>query len=398
MSDPANQQPADDLYDVEMPEASPPGVAAGSAAGSPSAPARPRRPQRAAAPPPPFKVPAPNVLDLLKAHLARAFAVDGGPERLVADEQRTFEVTKPAVATELLAKVLLWRRASLTIGGLMLALALLLLLVDTATSLSAMRGSAVLMVLVTLTGLGVLGWAVWQAFAGWDFWARHRGGLRLGLLVALAAVAVGSVLRGHSLYLFALAPCLLGLTLGTVRMAGFAKAAFPGARAPGWVLTFAFPVHAALAFSLLIMAWQGFGSAVYLLGALTVAAIPVFHWRAAAALSRPAEAADVVATLGAVRLKAWLLGGMALLYFLLGAMLALDGGTVATLTALLLCGAFTFVGGVVAFDLYFELQTRVAAEATADADLARSQAELWTAFVADAALEGERAARLPGGV
>jgi hypothetical protein len=309
----------------------------------------------------------------VNVYLKRAFRLQLSPDDVLPEERLALERAPIPVTDPTVQSFLTWRKSLLTVVAVFLVPLAVLQGIETFANMEPQ--------LATLNAISALLWMVtagftlttWVLLKRWTDWARQRRWLLRAWLVYFLApflawlfpfrssfsgitqqqALLAGVLFSISAVLM-LAPKALSLMPGLIRASIVAKALFPGAAAPGWLISLAAPVYALIAYVVLITPYQITGNVLFLLAMIGLIGAPLWLARAGAELSRPMPLDVALERIRTVRRGYNLLNGIGAFFLLiaLSDMVAqLDVSFLSALNLVLALVTNVLVLGLVATDL-----------------------------------------------
>jgi len=271
----------------------------------------------------------------------RAFSVSLDPVHVLPDERSAIEVERVHAGSDVLKRLLLWRRAALFVGLCFLGPAILLQVINTFVAMGkeGVTGEVAGLQFFGVLGNVALGLAVFSAFRRWDRWQSSRRVLFWTWIVAFMIPFLTSLVPASSLYkqfigsrdaelmfglagalnaVLALAPKALSLVPGLLRAAMVTKALFPGSSAPGWLILMGTPFYMLLVFIVLLMPYQLAGGGLLALAIFAFLGAPVFLIRAGRKLAQPNETDDALAIMKNTKMASLILNGAGALFLIIG--------------------------------------------------------------------------------
>lgn len=271
----------------------------------------------------------------------RAFSVSLDPGHILADERSALEVEGVHAGSDVLKRLLLWRRAALFVSLCFLGPAILLQIINTFVAMGkdGVTGEIAGLQFFGVLGNVALGLAVFSAFRRWDRWQSSRRVLFWTWIVAFTIPFLTSLVPASSLYkqfigsrdaelmfglvgalnaVMALAPKALSLVPGLLRAAMVTKALFPGSSAPGWLILMGTPFYMLLVFIVLLMPYQLAGGGLLALAIFAFLGAPIFLIRAGRKLAQPSETEDALAIMKHTKVASLILNGAGALFLIIG--------------------------------------------------------------------------------
>ncbi|MCA9521602.1 MAG: hypothetical protein KC609_11545 [Myxococcales bacterium] len=268
----------------------------------------------------------------LLLHFRRAFSLKLRSYRLLDSETSALDALDPPVKSAEYRGLLLWRKSLIYVCGVLIVPTLLLgslkflhsfaktgEQIDRAKkagvfgarvvdAFEAVQGyQAFGFILYFITG-AIFAICVWIAYRRWTGWQRSRQVLfwawlayfltpfamaliPVRLLLEDAGVAkpmIAAVGLGFGLNAFVqLGPKALSLMPGVLRASITTKVLFPGASAPGWLVTLAAPLYALMFFVILAVPHQIAGNFPLFLAICGFVGAPLWLWKSGYRLARP---------------------------------------------------------------------------------------------------------------
>lgn len=346
--------------------------------------------------PPPVRVAEVGLGEQVKAHFGRVMG-DDALERLLADEERWFEVAAPEVADETFKRFLLLRRSALFVAALLLGVAALCLLINTALNMGQLPGSVVAGMFVAVAAVAMMAFVAFKAANDWALWRRQKKNLSITLLSLSGAALVSALVAprggvGLIAYSLVLLPLLTCAGPAATRAAIDVKHLFPGSAAGGWLLTVAAPVQSALVVASFTLMYVMGGGVLSLLVLLALMFAPLAALKVAPELRRPTtrqETSDIVDTPQLVMLAAY---GVAALFAAVLVLSEGGEGVLAGVGLLAIVGGLYLVARICLLDIAVALLSEAAAVSDSEAlEPARKAAkESWESFDREVTRDHER--------
>lgn len=336
-------------------------------------------------------------------HLKRAMSVDVAAGEHLPDE-RSLLSGGLGKGSAPLARLMLWRRSYLYVGLLALVPALVL---ETISTIIALADPNLGGMPIDKGNLGILfglrfvvlclnvtlAVGLFLAFKRWTDWERSRRVLLwtwilsflapfIVALFPMRALGAGQAaliwgLIGALECVVQLAPKAVSLIPGVLRAAVTTKALFPGATAPGWIVTMAAPIFLLLLFVVLLIPYQLSGSPFIVLAVLAFLAAPVALWRSGKLLAQPLDHAPALESIKRTRLMSVLLNGAGTVFLVIGLLAGgLQFDVFDVLKLVVSIGANVIVLSVVAMALMTRTLARAHVERLAIAEHPASLAHL----------------------
>jgi hypothetical protein len=268
--------------------------------------------------------------------LTRAFRLYIDPAEVLETERAELETSTPPVINPEVQAFLAWRRSVLFVVAVLFVPLLILIAIetfgqDTGGEDNPLLGFQVIVLLINTAFAGYL----WVLLKQWTHWrAQRRKLMRAWLLYFLApflvflyplrsmmpegtpkgvGLALGIV---YSVYaIIVLAPKAISLLPGLLRAALVNKQLFPGASAPGWILTLIAPIYALLVYTTLVMPFQISGSGWFILAIGGLLLAQFWLGKLGLSLARPMSRDEAVQAIRAARTR-YLLANLAGVLFI----------------------------------------------------------------------------------
>ncbi|MCE9572516.1 MAG: hypothetical protein K8W52_05115, partial [Deltaproteobacteria bacterium] len=245
-------------------------------------------------------------IHLAQVSLRRAFRSRIEPGLVLSDERNAMTLASPPIVDPSFQAFLAWRRSTLLVVAVGLALLSGLRIVELLLA-SNVPGAARAVAAIPVAADLALCAVAWRELGHWVGWYRQRQVLAIatiaaalvplviGLLPIRSLVGAGRDAMGVGLFgsmhaLLMMVPITLALVPGAVRGTTVAKLLFPGAAAPGWAILVAAPAGGVLAVAVLVPPLQLTGSGFFAATVLTVAAAAALAAREGWQLARPLSA------------------------------------------------------------------------------------------------------------